>query len=241
MMVLNTIVAKQLEEFKKEVDAIIKKNVKKDEAILRVLRNYIIDSKANRFEGNGYSDEWKKEAKKRGLSNFTTTPVALDAFVTKKSLTLFEEMNIFSHREAEARHEIMLETYIKKIEIESRVMSDLAMNHIVPTAIRYQTLIAENVDNLKDCGLKADAYSTQIEMLKEISVHITGIKKNVDAMSAARDKANNISNMREKAIAYCDKVKAYFDVIRDHVDALEMIVDDETWPMVKYRELVTIK
>ena len=232
---------RKLEEFKKEVDAVIKKNVKKDEAILRILRKYIVDSKAIRFEGNGYSDEWKKEAKKRGLSNFTTTPVALDAFVTKKSLGLFEEMNIFSHREAEARHEIMLETYIKKIEIESRVMGDLAMNHIVPTAIRYQTLIAENVDNLKDCGLKADSYSTQIEMLKELSTHINGIKKNVDAMSAARDKANNLSSIREKAIAYCEKVKASFDVIRDHVDSLEMMIDDEMWPMVKYRELVTIR
>lgn len=241
MMVLNTIVAKQLEEFKKEVDAVIKKNVKKDEAILRILRKYIVDSKAIRFEGNGYSDEWKKEAKKRGLSNFTTTPVALDAFVTKKSLALFEEMNIFSHREAEARHEIMLETYIKKIEIESRVMGDLAMNHIVPTAIRYQTLIAENVDNLKDCGLKAEAFSTQIEMLKELSTHINGIKKNVDTMSAVRDKANNLSSIRDKAIAYCDKVKVNFDVIRDHVDSLEMMIDDEMWPMVKYRELVTIR
>ncbi|HNR18740.1 MAG TPA: glutamine synthetase III [Bacteroidia bacterium] len=241
MMVLNTIVAKQLEEFKKEVDAVIKKNVKKDEAILRILRKYIVDSKAIRFEGNGYSDEWKKEAKKRGLNNFTTTPVALDAFVTKKSLALFEEMNIFSHREAEARHEIMLETYIKKIEIESRVMGDLAMNHIVPTAIRYQTLIAENVDNLKDCGLKAEAFSTQIEMLKELSTHINGIKKNVDAMSALRDKANNLASIRDKAIAYCDKVKANFDVIRDHVDSLEMMIDDEMWPMVKYRELVTIR
>ena len=183
----------------------------------------------------------EKEAKKRGLSNFTTTPVALDAFVTKKSLTLFEEMGIFSHREAEARHEIMLETYIKKIEIESRVMSDLAMNHIVPTAIRYQTLIAENVDNLKDCGLKPDSYSMQITMLKELSDHINNIKKNVDAMNATRDKANNVANIREKAVAYCDKVKTYFDIIREHVDALEMIVDDETWPMVKYRELVTIR
>lgn len=241
MMVLNTIVAKQLEEFKKEVDAVIKKNVKKDEAILRILRKYIVDSKVIRFEGNGYSEEWKKEAKRRGLNNFTTTPVALDAFVTKKSLGLFEEMNIFSHREAEARHEIMLETYIKKIEIESRIMGDLAMNHIVPTAIRYQTLIAENVDNLKDCGLKADMFSTQIEMLKELSIHINGIKKNVDAMSTARDKANNLSSIRDKAIAYCDKVKAYFDTIRDHVDSLEMMIDDEMWPMVKYRELVTIR
>jgi glutamine synthetase len=241
MMVLNTIVANRLIEFKKEVDAIIKKGVKKDEAILRVLRKYIVDSKAIRFEGNGYSEEWKKEAKKRGLGNHTTTPPALDAFISKKSLALFEEMGIFSHREAEARHEIMLETYIKKIEIESRVMGDIAMNHIVPTAIRYQTLIAENVDNLKDCGLKAESYATQVEMLKEISGHINGIIKNVNAMSAIRERSNNIIHAREKAVAYCDKVKSYFETIRDHVDALEMMIEDEMWPMVKYRELVTIR
>ncbi len=241
MTVLNTIMANQLKEFKKEVDALIRKNVKKDEAILRVLRQYIVETKAIRFEGNGYSEEWAKEAKKRGLSNNQTTPVALDAFVSKKSLKLFEDNHIFTHREAEARHEIMLETYIKKIEIECRVMGDLAMNHIIPSAFKYQNFLAENVDNLKDCGLKADAYSTQMDLIKAISEHVIAIKKNTDAMIAARERANKIESIREKAIAYCDKVKSYFDVIRDNVDALEMIVDDETWPMVKYRELVTLR
>lgn len=241
MMVLNTIVANQLTEFKNEVEAIAKKGIKKDEAILRVLRQYIVDTKAIRFEGNGYSEEWKKEAKKRGLSNVTTTPPALDAFVSKKSLKLFEENGIFSHREAEARHEIMLETYIKKIEIESRVIGDMATNHILPAAIKYQSVIAENVDSLKDCGVKPDAYSIQVDMLKELSTHITEIKKNTVAMIAARDKALDITNAREKAIAFCDKVRSYFDIIRHHVDSLEMMVDDEIWPVVKYRELVTIR
>jgi len=140
MAILNTIVADQLRKFRKEVDALIKKNVKKDEAILRVLRQYIVETKSIRFEGNGYSEEWVKEAKKRGLSNHQTTPVALDAMISKKSLKLFEDNHIFTHREAEARHEIMLETYIKKIEIESRVIGDLAQNHIIPAAFRYQNL-----------------------------------------------------------------------------------------------------
>ncbi|HOM89323.1 MAG TPA: glutamine synthetase III, partial [Bacteroidia bacterium] len=241
MAILNTIVADQLRKFRKEVDALIKKNVKKDEAILRVLRQYIVETKSIRFEGNGYSEEWVKEAKKRGLSNHQTTPVALDAMISKKSLKLFEDNHIFTHREAEARHEIMLETYIKKIEIESRVIGDLAQNHIIPAAFRYQNFLAETVDNLKDCDLKAETYSTQLQLIKEISAHVNAIKKNVDAMLASRDKGNKIADIRDKAIFYCDKVKVFFTTIREHVDALEMIIDDEIWPMVKYRELVTIR
>jgi len=241
MAILNTIVADQLRKFRKEVDALIKKNVKKDEAILRVLRQYIVETKSIRFEGNGYSEEWVKEAKKRGLSNHQTTPVALDAMVSKKSLKLFEDNHIFTHREAEARHEIMLETYIKKIEIESRVIGDLAQNHIIPAAFRYQNFLAETVDNIKDCDLKAETYSTQLQLIKEISAHVNAIKKNVDAMLASRDKGNKIADIRDKAIFYCDKVKVSFTTIREHVDALEMIIDDEIWPMVKYRELVTIR
>ena len=241
MAILNTIVADQLRKFRKEVDALIKKNVKKDEAILRVLRQYIVETKSIRFEGNGYSEEWVKEAKKRGLSNHQTTPVALDAMVSKKSLKLFEDNHIFTHREAEARHEIMLETYIKKIEIESRVIGDLAQNHIIPAAFRYQNFLAETVDNLKDCDLKSETYATQLQLIKEISAHVNAIKKNVDTMLASRDKGNKIADIRDKAIFYCDKVKVSFDTIREHVDALEMIIDDEIWPMVKYRELVTIR
>ncbi len=241
MMVLNTIMANQLRKFKEEVDALMEKGTKKDEAILKVLRQYIVDSKTIRFEGNGYSDEWVKEARHRGLSNITTTPPALDAYVSKSSMKLFEEMGIFNHREVEARHEIMLETYIKKIQIESRVMGDLAINHIIPAAIRYQTILVKNVEGLKNIGMKPDAMATQIEMIKEISEHLGMIKTNVDKMIDARKKANKIENVRAKAVAYCDEVKAYFDTIRYHVDKLEIMVDDELWPLAKYRELVMIR
>jgi glutamine synthetase len=241
MTILNTIVADQLRNFHKDVEALAKKGTKTDEAILKVLRKYIVESKTIRFEGNGYGDEWKKEAKRRGLSNVTTTPPALDAFVTKKSMELFERNNIFSHRENEARHEIMLETYIKKIQIESRVMGSIAVNHILPAAIKYQTLLVENVEGLKDIGLPKDTYAAQLELIREISTHIAVIKKNADEMVEARKKANAITNVRSKAIAYCDKVKIYFDTIRYHVDKLELIVDDEGWPLPKYREMVTIR
>lgn len=241
MTILNTIVADQLRNFHKEVEALAKKGTKTDEAILKVLRKYIVESKAIRFEGNGYGEEWRKEAKRRGLSNVTTTPPALDAFVTKKSMDLFDRNNIFSHRENEARHEIMLETYIKKIQIESRVMGSLAVNHILPAAIRYQTLLVENVEGLKDIGLPKETYAAQLELIRDISTHMAVIKKNVDEMVEARKKANAIVNVRSKAIAYCDKVKVYFDTIRYHVDKLELVVDDECWPLPKYREMVTIR
>lgn len=241
MGVLNVIVANQLKEFRKEVDAMIDKGQKKDEAILQVLRKYIVETKNIRFEGNGYSDEWVKEAKRRGLSNITTIPPALDAMVSKKSKKLFADNNIFSEREAEARHEILLETYTKKIQIESRVMGDLALNHIIPTAIKYQKLIVENVEGMKDIGLKADAFSTQLDMIKEISEHITVIKKNTDDMTEARKKANQLEHARDKAVAYGDKVRPYFETIRYHIDKLELLIDDELWPLPKYREMVTIR
>jgi glutamine synthetase len=260
MLALNVIVANQLKEFKAEVDKLIDKGTKKDEAILKVLRQYIVDSKNIRFEGNGYSDEWVKEAKKRGLSNITTTPMALDAYVSKKSMKLFEENNIFSHREIEARHEIMLETYVKKIQIEARVIGDLAINHIIPPALKYQTELAVNVRSLKEIGSRSgvlpgdvaaisgtgnlfgeEVFSSQIEMITEISEHVNAIRKNVNEMIEERKRANKIENIRDKAIAYCDKVRPYFDEIRYHADKLEMIVDDEMWPMTKYRELVTIR
>ena len=241
MTVLNTIVADQLRKFYVEVEALAKKGMKKDEAILKVLRNYIVDSKAIRFEGNGYSDEWKKEAKKRGLSNFTTTPPALDAFVTKKSIDLFERNNIFNHRELEARHEIMLETYIKKIQIESRVMANVSLNHILPAAIKYQNILIKNAEGIKGLGLPKDAIATQVDMIKQISNHIALIKNNVDDMIEARKKANVVENIRTRAIAYDTKVKSYFAIIRYNVDKLELIIDDEGWPLPKYREMVAIR
>jgi glutamine synthetase len=239
MMVLNTIVANQLAQFKKEVDTLIDSGTKKDEAILKVLRQYIIESANIRFEGNGYSEEWVNEAKKRGLSNIQTTPVALDAYVTKSSLKLFEDMGIFSHREAEARHEIMLETYIKKIQIEARVMGDLVINHIIPAAVRYQTLLAQNAGAMVSINMTADL--TQIDTIKAISMHMNSIRGKVAEMIDARKKANKIDDARAKAIAYCDSVKPFFDTIREHVDKLEMIIDDELWPVAKYRELVSIR
>ncbi len=241
MVVLNTIVADQLCHFRNEVDALIAKNIKKDEAILRVLREYIVETKNIRFEGNGYSEEWVQEAKRRGLSNLKTTPEALDAYVSPKSLKLFEENGIFTHREAEARHEIMLETYIKKIQIESRVMGDLAQNHIIPASFRYQNFMAGCVNKLQNCGLKEDTYSTQLKLIRDISNHIAQIQTGVDEMIEERKKANKITDVRKRAFAYCDKVRPYLDVIRKHIDKLELIIDDEMWPIVKYRELVTIR
>jgi glutamine synthetase len=241
MMVLNTMVANQLTLFKAEVDALIEKGTKKDEAILKVLRQYIVESANIRFEGNGYGEEWTKEAKKRGLSNFQTSPVAMDAYVSKSTLKLFSDMSIFNHREAEARHEIMLETYIKKIQIESRVMGDLVINHILPAALKYQTQLAQNVQALSEIKVAAENYSSQLEMIKVVSNHMNTIRTKIAEMIDARKKANKIENVREKAIAYCDIVKPFLDIIRDHVDDLEMIVDDELWPMAKYRELVTIR
>ncbi len=241
MTILNTIVADQLKTFHTEVESMTKKGTKTDEAILKILRKYIVESKAIRFEGNGYGEEWKKEAKKRGLSNVTTTPVALDAFLSKETMSLFERNNIFTHRELEARHEIMLETYIKKIQIESRVMGSVAINHILPAAIKYQTLLIDNVRGMKEIGLAKETYAAQVEIIKEISAHIVIIKANVDSMLDVRKKANSIENLRSRAIAYCDKVKTYFEIIRYNVDKLELIVDDESWPLPKYREMVTIR
>jgi len=241
MTVLNVIVADQLRNFKNQTDELIEGGANTEDAILKVLRRYIAESKNIRFEGNNYSDEWAKEAKKRSLSNIQTTPLALDAYVTKKTLKLFEGNGVFSHREVEARHEIMLETYIKKIQIESRLMCDLALNHIIPAAVKYQTELSRNVESLKAIGLKAAVYKAQMEIITEISAHISVIKDKATEMTEARKKANKITDIRNKAIAYSDKVKFYFDTIRYHVDQLEMIVDDQMWPMAKYRELVTIR
>lgn len=241
MMVLNTIVANQLTDFKIEVDKIIEKGVDKEEAILQVLRRYIIESKNVRFEGNGYSDAWVKEAEKRGLSNIKTTPQALDAYVSKKSIELFKRFDIHSEREIKARHDIYLEAYSKKIQIESRVMGDLALNHIIPTAIEYQNLLINNVKGLKEIFSAAEFKSladVQIATIKEISEHISAIKTGVEAMIEARKKANKVEGARAHAIAYCEKVVPFFETIRYHVDKLELLVDDEYWPLPKYRELL---
>jgi len=241
MMVLNIIVANQLSDFKTEVDKVIEKGVEKDEAILQVLRQYIIDSKNVRFEGNGYSDAWVKEAEKRGLSNIKTTPHALDAYVSKKTKELFKRFDIHNERELNARHDIYLENYSKKIQIESRVMGDLALNHIIPTAIEYQNLLLDNVGGLKEIFSPAEfkkLAEVQIETIKEISEHISAVKTNVEKMVEARKKANKVEGARAHAVAYCENVVPFFETIRYHVDKLELMVDDEYWPLPKYRELL---
>ena len=241
MTTLNSIVAKQLIDFKKEVDTLIeKKDLKKDEAIFNVLREYIKETKNILFEGDGYSDAWEKEAKKRGLSNHKTTPLALKAKVSKKALDLFKDLNVMNHVEVEARYEIELEEYTKKIQIEGRVLGDIARNHVIPTAIRYQNTLIENVRGLKEIFGKdfEKIAKEQIFLIKEISSHIEGINSNVEAMTEARKKANALTDAQKMAEMYCDKVKPYFEVIREHCDKLELLVDDEIWTLTKYRELL---
>ncbi len=244
MTVLNTIMAKQLMEFKTKVDALIaKKKIKKDDAIFNVLRDYIKKSKSIRFEGDGYGDAWVKEAKKRGLSNNKNTPDALKVKVNKENLDLFEKMGILSHIESEARYEIELEDYMMRLQIEGRILGDLATNFIIPTAIGYQNTLIENVSGLKNIfgsSFKKHA-KEQIELITSISGHIASIKSNVDKMTEARKKANKITDAFKKSKAYCDKVKPLFEDIRYHCDKLEMTVADEYWPLPKYRELLFTK
>lgn len=241
MAVLNTIVAETLTKFKEEVDKQIKKGTKKEVAIVNILREYIKATKKIRFEGNGYSDEWVKEAEKRGLKNVKTTPEALDFYVEQKSVEVFVKHGIMSDREIHARHDIMLESYIKKVQIEARVMGDLALNHVIPTAIAYQNKLITNVKGLKEIGIKAESYKTVIDAIEEMSKHITIIQKNVDEMVEARKKANKLDDTRKRAISYNKDVLKYFEPIRYAVDKLELIVDDEDWPLVKYREMLFLR
>ncbi len=242
MTVLNTIMAETLKGFKNDVDALIEKGEKKELAIMQVIQKYIVDSKKVLFEGDGYSEEWEKEATKRGLPNVKTTPPALDAYHSDKAKKLFENNNIYNHLELEARHEIMLEEYIKKVQIEARVMGDLASTMIIPAAIKYQNELISNVSGLKNLGIKGKSYDTQMNILEKLSEHIQVISSNVTDMIEARKKANEISDTRSKAIAYCDEVKGkHFDTIRYHVDKLELLVDDEKWPLPKYRELLFLR
>ena len=241
MTVLNTIVAKQLKNFKTEVDALIEtKDLKKDEAVFNVLREYIKASKNILFEGNGYSQAWKIDAKKRGLSNNKTTPEALKAKVSKKAIALFEEMKVMSKVETQARYEIEIEEYIMHIQIEGRVLGDVARNHVVPTAIKYQNILIKNVKGLKeifDETYKKEA-KEQLALIQEISKHIESIIFNVAKMIDQRKKANKIEDVEEKAQAYCFKVKPLFNDIRYSCDKLELLIDDGEWPLTKYRELL---
>jgi len=240
MTILNTAVAGQLNEFKREVDALIDQGVKKDEAIFQVLREYIIQSKPIRFEGDNYSDDWVKEAAKRGLTNVTDVPEALSAYLSDKSKKLFFDLGIFTEAELEGRVEVMFEQYMMKIQIEARVLGDLSINHIVPTAVHYQNRLMQNVKGLKD--IFGDEYKSlagnRIELIREISEHVTAIKGGVNEMVKARRVANKMEDEKEKARTYSKTVAPFLDKIRYHIDKLELIVDDEIWPLPKYRELL---
>ncbi len=241
MIALNSVVAAQLIQFKKDVDKLIESNVKKDEAIFQVLKRYIIECKPVRFDGNGYSAEWAIEAERRGLTNIKSVPLALDAYLNKGSRKVFESLGIFNEKELEARVEVEYEKYIKKIQIESRVLGDLAINHIVPTAITYQTMLIENVKGLK--LIFSDEEFNELagarkELIKEISNHISNIKSKTRDMIEARKVANVIEHSRDKALAYEQNVKPYLEDIRYHIDKLELVVDNELWPLPKYRELL---
>ncbi len=244
MTVLNSIVAKQLMDFKVEVDALIsKKDMKKDDAIFNVLREYIKKSKNILFEGNGYGDAWEKEAKKRGLSNNKTTPVALKAKVSKKTLELFEGLGVMNKVESEARYEIEMEEYVLRIQIESRVLGDIARNHIIPIAVKYQNVLIKNVKGLKEIyGKDFKKFAKeQLNLIEQISSHIESINSDVTKMIDARKKSNKDQNIETKALSYCNNVKPLFDDIRYHCDKLELLVDDELWPLTKYRELLFTK
>jgi glutamine synthetase len=242
MTVLNTIMADTLKKFKSEVDTHIEKGDKKEIAIMHVLRQYIVASEKVLFEGDGYSEAWQKEAEKRGLPNVKTTPLALDAMVTDKAKKLFENNDVYTHGELEARHEIELEKYIKKVQIESRIMGELATSHVLPAAIRYQNLLANNIKGLKESGLKESAFANQKQILEKISEHISKTGELVEKMIEARKICNNMDGTRTKAIAYQSQVKdAFFDDIRYHVDKIELLVDDREWYLPKYREILFLR
>jgi glutamine synthetase len=241
MIVLNTIMAKQLKEFKKLVDIRIEKGEAKDEAILKELQSLIKQSKKIRFEGNGYGDEWVKEAEKRGLANLKDTPRALKVWHDKKVIKLFDEMGVLSPRELDARREIEFDNYILKIQIESRLIGDITQNYFIPATVEYQNKLILNVQGLISVlGEKAgkQASKAQLSLIERISEHMNAMKSASDNMLVQRKLANKIEDAEDKAIAYCDKVKSCFEEIRYHADKLELLVDDELWPLPKFREML---
>lgn len=244
MMVLNAAVAAQLVAFKKDVDARISAGMQKEKAIFHVLKLYIQESKAIRFDGNGYSEAWKQEAAKRGLDCQTSVPLIYDAFLTPVSASLFSSLDILSEVELHARNEVKWEMYTKKVQIESRVLGDLAQNHIIPVATRYQGLLLENVYRIKElfaAGRYEEMAAEPLRIIEKISDHVSAVNAKVHQMTDARKRANAIEDAREKAIVYHDEVFPFLDQIRYHIDKLELIVDNEMWPLPKYRELLFIR
>ena len=244
MIALNTAVAEQLIEFKSEVDALIAKGEPKVSAILDVVRKYIKESKPIHFDGNGYSEEWKAEALKRGLDCETSVPVIFDNYLKEDSVKMFESTGVMTRKELEARNEVKWETYTKKIQIEARVLGDLAMNHIIPISTKYQSELIDNVYKIRSLFSEDKAVllcGKDLDIIEEIGHRELAIKEKVEEMIEARKKANKIADEREKAIAYHDTVAPKFDEIRYHIDKLELIVDDQMWTLPKYRELLFIR
>jgi glutamine synthetase len=241
MIVLNAIMADQLNKFKAEVDAQIKKGKKKEDAILDILKGYYKATKSILFEGNGYGDAWVKEAAKRGLSNVKTTPEALNAYISKTSKAVFERNDIFNARELDARYEIMQESYVKKIDIEAKVLAQLAISHVIPSALSYQQKLSENVAALKSIGIAKTGYEAQFKFIEEISKYVKHIRASVEKMIEEGEKAHHIENTHKRALAFCHKVKPLFDEIRKSSDALEFIIEDDLWKLPKYRELLFVK
>lgn len=244
LIVLNTIMADQLNEFKTLVDEKIASGKPTNKAIFEVLKAYIKESKSIRFDGNGYSDEWRKEATSRGLDCETSVPLIYEAYTRKESIDMFSRTGVFTEKELEARNEVKWETYTKKLQIEARVLGDLCLNHIIPVATQYQSLLLDNVYKTKQiysAEKAGELCAHNMELIEKLSKHISIIKSNVDAMVEARKLANKIESEKEKAIAYSETVLPYFSPIRANADELELIVDDELWPLPKYREMLFIR
>jgi glutamine synthetase len=244
LLILNSVVANQLNLFKAEVDMLIEKGTKKDEAIFHVLKRLIVESRPIIFNGNGYSEEWLKEAARRGLSNVNNVPEALSAFSRPEYVKLLNKLDVLSHRELEGRVEVEYEKFVKKVQIESRVLGDMAINHIVPVSIKYMTMLLENVKYLKDVFPEnefEEMASGRKALIREISGHISTIKSMVNEMTEARKEANDIEDSIKRAKAYDTKVLPFLSKIRYHIDKLELIVDNEMWPLPKYRELLFIR
>ena len=244
MLALNTAVAGQLKQFKTETDALIASGKPEDEAVFNMIQKYIRESKAIRFDGNGYSNEWKTEAAKRGLDCETRVPIIYDAYIMPQTIELFSKTGVLNERELHARNEVKWEQYTKKIQIEARVLGDLAMNHIIPVATRYQGLLLDNVSKifaLYDKEKAAKIASQDLLIIEDIANHLNFIKIKIDEMVEARKQANKIENERKKALVYCEKIAPYFDEIRYHIDKLELTVDNEMWTLPKYRELLFVR
>ena len=244
LIVLNSVLASQLLKFKTAVDALIEKNVKKDEAIFQILKGMIIETKPIRFNGDGYSEDWVKEAAKRGLTNVTSVPESLSAYMRPENKALLAQMGVLNESELSGRVEVEYEKFIMKIQIEARVLGDIAINHIVPIAVDYQTMLLKNVKNLKAVFPTEEfeeLAGARVDLIREIGVHISAIKAKRKEMIEARKKVNVIEDVIEKAYAYEKDIKPFLDDIRYHIDHLELIVDDEKWPLPKYRELLFVR